>query len=288
MNADGTMKRAIFCADDFGMSHAIDTGIIRLAEQGRLSATSCLSEGPTFSANAPALVQTGIQLGLHLNFTEALSRQAVASPSAKTQEFYLPLSALIRNAYLRRLDRGVVTEQIRRQLDRFEAVFGRRPDFVDGHQHVHQLPVIRDLLLDILKQRYHQVGLPWLRNTRSIKLVGPAAKYRAKAAIIQGLGSSTTARRAVRDGFRGNARFAGVYDFQGGETAYRALLSAWIPQMGDHDLLMCHPAAYADSQDPMGNQRFAEFRVLSGSRTAQQLHENKIHLLLNAAELGET
>lgn len=285
---DGNTKRVIFCADDFGMSNAIDTGIIRLAAQGRLSAASCLTEGPTLSDNASALVQTGIQLGLHLNFTETLLPESAPSISAKAQELYLPLPALIRNAYLRRLDHGIVDEQIRRQLDRFEAVFGRAPDFVDGHQHIHQLPVIRDALLGILKQRYEPGGLPWLRNTRSTKLSGQAARYQLKAAIIQRLGSSTLMRRAEREGFRHNTRFAGVYDFQGGVAAYRALLAAWLHHLSDQDLLMCHPAAFVDPADPMGAQRHAEFSVLSEPETEHRLHEYKIHLMLDAAELGET
>lgn len=288
MNLYGKMKRVIFCADDFGMSNAVDTGIIRLAKQGRLSAASCLTEGPTFCAGAPDLAQTGIQLGLHLNFTEALPSHSASPQPDKSQQLYLPLSVLIRRAYLRQLDRGIVAKQVGRQLDRFEAAFGRAPDFVDGHQHIHQLPVIRDVLLDTLKQRYGHGGLPWLRNTRSISLVGQAARYRLKAAIIQGLGSATLVQRTRRQGFRRNARFAGVYDFQGGETAYRTLLSDWLPRMADRDLLMCHPAAYADPDDPMGEQRFAEFKVLSEPQTNHLLHEYKIHLMLDAAELGET
>ena len=278
---DTETKRVVFCADDFGMNLAADTGIIRLAARGRLSAASCLTQGPTFSANAPALVETGVQLGLHLNFTEPLPRTGTISTSAQTPELYLPLPQLIRRAYLRRIDRDTVRGQIERQLDIFETVFDRRPHFIDGHQHIHQLPLIREILLETLLQRYHNKGLPWLRNTHAIALSGPAARFRAKALIIQSLGARAMARAARSAGFSLNAKFAGVYDFCGSETAYRALLPAWLSRIGDRDVFMCHPAAHIDKADPLGPQRLAEFNVLMGDEMGHWLQKYKIQRLLD-------
>jgi len=266
VSTHNAIKRVVLCADDFGMSPTIDTGIIRLAEQGRISAASCLSYGPTFVSNGPALAETGAQLGLHLNFTEPLGQVGL----------YLPLAALIRHAYLRRLDMQAVRTQIIRQLDRFESVLGRQPDFVDGHQHVHQLPQIRRALLDLLALRYRGRAHPWLRNTRAVAASGASLPHRGKAFLIQALGAGAFSRRAIQLGFSLNARFAGVYDFQGGETAYRALLEAWLQQVGEGDLLMCHPAAQVDPADPLGRQRHAEFKVLSGDDAGRWMDQNKI------------
>lgn len=266
MSVDNEIKRVILCADDFGMGQAIDNGIIRLAELGRLGAASCLVDGPTITVHAPALVQTGIQTGLHLNFTEALARPGL----------YLPLAMLIRRAYLRQLDAEVVRLQISRQLDAFEAVFGRAPHFVDGHQHIHQLPQIREALIALLAQRYPGPARPWLRCTRAAALDTTPFRYRFKAAIIQALGANKLAGLAGANGFYLNARFAGVYDFRGEESAYRVLLEGWLRHIGDGDLLMCHPAGEVDANDPLGRQRFAEFSVLSGDEMAIWLHENRI------------
>ncbi len=260
------IKRVVLCADDFGMSEAIDTGIIRLAEQGRLSAASCLSLGPTFARHAHTLADTGAQMGLHLNFTESLGQPGL----------YLPLATLIRRAYGRRLDAGAVRAQIQAQLDAFEAMLGRAPDFVDGHQHVHQLPQIRDILLQTLAGRYAGRARPWLRSTRAVPLAGLPARQRAKAQVIQVLGAAALRRNARRLGFHLNVRFAGVYDFRGGEAAYGRLLSSWLERLQDGDLLMCHPAAHADPADPMGRQRLAEFNVLAGADAGRWLGQNRI------------
>src|SRR5690606_16674643 len=140
--------------------------------------------------HASTLMQTGIQTALHLNFTEALTRPG----------FYLPLAMLIRRAYLRRLDVDTVRSQISRQLDAFEEVFGRARHFVDGHQHIHQLPQIREALMALLAQRYPGPARPWLRCTRAAALGTTPFRYRAKAAIIQALGASKLARLAGANG----------------------------------------------------------------------------------------
>src|SRR5690554_7497625 len=89
------------------MNPAVDAGILRLAELGRLNATSCLVEGPSFAAGAQPLSKSGLQLGLHLNFTESLQQAGL----------YFPVSSLIMRTWLRRLDALAVARQIARQLE---------------------------------------------------------------------------------------------------------------------------------------------------------------------------
>ena len=49
------MKRLVICADDFGMSAAVDQGIVELAAGGCLSAVSCLADAPELRSRAAAL-----------------------------------------------------------------------------------------------------------------------------------------------------------------------------------------------------------------------------------------
>lgn len=249
------------------MNSAIDAGILRLAEMGRLSATSCLTDGAHFVRDAPALRDSGLQAGLHLNFTEALGGPGL----------FLPVSALIMRAYARRLDLRVVREQIARQLDHFENVMQRVPYFVDGHQHIHQLPQIRDALLDELAGRYDG-ALPWLRSTRMRSQPTVPARVRFKGLVIQVLGSGPLARAAKQRGFVLNEGFLGVYDFQGGVAAYEALLQAWLRHAQAGDMLMCHPAASVDERDALGAQRAAEFQVLMADITGHWLRDNGLEV----------
>lgn len=261
-------KLLIVCADDFGMNPGVDAGILELAGRGRLSAASCLVQGATFAGHAQALRDTGAQVGLHLNFTEALA----------PGQFCQPLGALIRSAWLGRLDAASLREQVARQFDAFEDAAGR-PDFVDGHQHVHQFPGIRQALLAELEQRYKRPELrPWLRSTRMRAQPGTSLALRVKAGIIEALGAHAFARQAQKKGYALNGRFGGVYDFRGGQQAYRKLLALWLRNAGDGDVLMCHPAAYAYPGDALGEQRAAEFAVWSSDATAQWLRDYGLSL----------
>ena len=52
---------------------------------------------------------------------------------------------------LRLLDREPLRGRDREPARRLRHAFGRAPDFVDGHQHVHLFPQVRDALLDVVK-----------------------------------------------------------------------------------------------------------------------------------------
>lgn len=246
------IRRIVVCADDFGMNEAINDGVLSLARAQRLSAVGCLALATAFRRDAARLRELDVDAGLHLNFTEALGEPGL----------YLPLPRLIACAYARMLDSGRVMRQIERQLDAFESAMGRAPDFIDGHQHVHQLPQIRQALFAVLARRYPGQG-PWLRYTAPGCLDGVPTPLRRKARIIAALGSAAFARAAAQAGLRTNRRFLGVYDFQGGAQAYDDLLKLWLRNSCDGDLLMCHPAMPAGGRQGMDAQRGAEYQVLS-------------------------
>lgn len=261
-------KRIVVCGDDFGMNADIDEGMIALAGMGRLSAVSCLTLGPSFAANAARLAPMNVDIGLHVNFTEALAPGAEPMPT---------LSRLILNAYTGRLDAAWVEAQLERQFDAFEAAFGRAPDYVDGHQHVHQLPGIREPLLSLLKRRYGTC-MPWLRQTAPGMQFGIPLKESIKARVIGALGSAALAREARRDGMRTNRRLLGVYDFEGGKRRYADLLQNWLFNARDCDLLMCHPAMGSKDDCAMSRQRRAEFDVLASPKLGDWLNANGVHI----------
>ncbi|MEO6984763.1 MAG: ChbG/HpnK family deacetylase [Paralcaligenes sp.] len=266
--AEAKSKKIIICADDFGMNSSIDAAVLHLAELGRLNATSCLVEGPAFEADAAALKNSGLQMGLHLNFTESMGQPG----------WYRPVSQLIVQAWLRRLDTNLLRGQIVRQLDRFEQTLAQAPDFVDGHQHVHQFPQIRETLLAELERRYAQ-RRPWLRSTCTRLRSGMPVALQVKAKIIELLGAHRFARLAGRYGFVFNSGFLGAYDFRGGEAAYQNLLSRWLAQARAGDVLMCHPALQLVSGDGLGAQRVAEYRVLAGDQAGVWMTERDLTLV---------
>ncbi|HEY6100275.1 MAG TPA: ChbG/HpnK family deacetylase [Anaeromyxobacter sp.] len=236
------MKRLALCADDFGAFPGADAGILRLVDLGRLGGVSCQVAGGAFAADAPALRERAgaVDAGLHLDL--AAGRGGLA--------------ALLARSHARALDRRRVADRISVQLDAFERTLGRPPPFVDGHQHVHQLPVIRDALLDVLASRYGSPG-PLVRNTVPLRSRG------AKAFALAALGGFGLRRTLRARGVPHNADFAGVYGLDA-RADYAALFRSWLAGAADRTLLLCHPGlASADAGDPIGPARAAELAFLS-------------------------
>ncbi len=238
------MKRLSVCADDFGLSAPVDAGILRLARAGRVTAVSCLSQAPAFAGDAAALRACGVEAGLHLDLTEGFG----GAPASG-------LGALIGRSYLGLLDREFLRRRLAAQLDGFERKLGRPPAFVDGHRHVHQLPVVRDLLLEELDRRYP--GTPPL-----VRVTAPRRWRGAKAAVIATLGGGALRRQLARRGLPHNADFCGVYGFEPG-ASYRALVQGWLGSAGDGALLMCHPGEA--SGDAISAARVAELDYLGSA-----------------------
>src|SRR5258708_29464045 len=60
---------------------------------------------------------------------------------------FLSFPKLLRAGLLRRLDPEIIRAELMVQLAAFNDLFGRAPDFVDGHQHAQLFPVVRDAFL---------------------------------------------------------------------------------------------------------------------------------------------
>ena len=270
-------RRIALCVDDFGLHEGVNTAVFRLAEAGRVNAVSCMVGAPAWSAAAAqlaALPRLLTELGLHLDFTQWPIRQL---------PYRLP--HLIAAAYARRLPDAALRDEIEVQLDVFEQQAGRAPDYVDGHQHVHQLPRVREALLQALAHRYPG-RLPWLRSTRT------GARRAVKPRIIEALGAAGLSRAGRLHRFSG--RLLGVHDFQADPARYHQLLDGWLAQAHDGDLLMCHPAAPdaartpAAAADPLLSSRASEFAVLSGADFSALLERHHIELVPIGSTAAQT
>lgn len=239
---------------------------------------------PAWGAGAAALRRLrvgGIDAGLHLDFTE--------HPLAPSMRHGLwPLIGAAYRAYGARLDHDALRAEIRAQLDAFEDGLGRAPDFVDGHQHVHQLPAVRGELIDELVRRYGTRG-PWLRRTRCRFAASAVAGTSAlmKSAVIEALGAGALEAAARRAGLAQNQALLGVYDFNGGATHYRRLMRAWLRAARDGDLLMCHPADGCPPDDALAAAREAEFKVLSNDGFVRWLNDAGVELRPMSGILGQ-
>lgn len=252
------------CADDFGLSPGISAGIARLAHTGRLTAISCLTNGAGWASAVPLLngLPASVDVGLHLNFTEG---RPLSPRLAKRWPQFPPLPLLIARAHLGVLPRGALRNEAHAQLAAFMRARGSAPAFIDGHQHVHHLPGLRDLILDMLE---HVQPLPAMRSTG--RVLGPG--FGVKRALIERTGGRALAGELARREIAHNPALLGAYDFT--EPDYRALMQGWLAALpAEGGLLFCHPgdASDAAAPDPIAAARLRESAYLGSAAFPQDL-----------------
>lgn len=272
------MTRTIsICADDIGQDVAIDRGCLQLFKQGRLTAVSALSSAPhaanIFQEWGMARAQ-GLQIGLHFNLTLAFEEKS--SFSTKIPYKSLPLWLLISHLHL--VSKNTIRGALIQQIAEFEDKFGHAPDFIDGHQHVHQLPVIQSIIIETIVSRFPKTDRPWVRNTlppmNSLRIPD-----RFKCLSLSILGGFALKRLLKTRKIPTNNGFLGVYSFNAPtKNEYRVLMRKWLSLADNGALMMCHPADSIVKNDAIGAQRPIEFAYLSSEEFKSDLAEFGIHL----------
>jgi predicted glycoside hydrolase/deacetylase ChbG (UPF0249 family) len=145
----------IVTADDFGIGKKTSEGIIRAHLHGPVTATSVMTvTGDHVRASVPLLAEApNLDLGLHLVLTRCGEKPIMARESSglvdRDGEFFTNGKLWMR-AFMGKLDQVGVADEIAAQTEMFHKLVGRAPDYVDGHHHSHQLPIVRDALLDVM------------------------------------------------------------------------------------------------------------------------------------------
>lgn len=241
------MRRLILNADDYAMDEGVDQAILCLIGMNVVTATSAMVLSPRWARAAGEINHLNADCGLHLDLTSEFAAGESAGSS---------LPDLIARSYAGMLDTPAIRNAIERQLDLFDAALGRPPDFIDGHQHVHQLPAIRSQLVDALQSRYGAEA-----DKIGIRICAPRRWRGAKAWVIGALGAGPAAKLARRCGHPINSDFLGVYGFSP-DADLPLLWRGWFTTMqGSVPLAMCHVAAASDrsaSPDPIGAARARE------------------------------
>lgn len=258
-------------ADDYGIAPGVSRGIRELLQAGRLSGTSCLVLSPHWKDEAPALrgLDAWADIGLHLAFTDFAPLGALPglAPGGR-----LPgLGKLIVSAYLGHLRPEEIGDEIDRQLDAFEQAMGRPPDYIDGHQHVQQLPVVREALIERLKHR-----LP--PGTALRVCHEPLGAIRRRGVAMLRACAIATIGRGLRDladveTIPSNRRFAGVRDFTERDP-YRVLFRRYVSDAPSGLAIMCHPGYPDDALrqvDPVVDTRAGELAYFAGAEFPEDM-----------------
>lgn len=277
---DAAPRRIWLCADDYGLSPGVNRAIRDLIERRRLNATSVMVVGPSIGRDEVSALQASAQasprcaIGLHATLT-APFRPLTMHFRPLDGGMFLPFAALLRAGLLGRLDPEIIHAELIVQLATFSELFGRAPDFVDGHQHAQLFPQARDAFLTAVKEAAPNA---WVRQGgRNLPL---AKRISAPKALVLDLLSAQFRTRAARAGIAFNPAFAGAYDFSKAPD-FGALMQQFLEGMPEGGLIMCHPGFVDEtliSLDPLTTQREQEYVFLAGEQFPPLLAANKVTL----------
>jgi hopanoid biosynthesis associated protein HpnK len=193
--------RVIINADDLGLCEAVNLGIAEAHDRGPVTSTSLMPTGEAFDhAVALARARPALDLGLHLALTQTrpvLPAASVPSLVDGSGRFPRDWRAFLPRYLRSAVRREEMARELRAQVERARQA-GLRPSHLDGHQHLHMLPGVLEIVTDLAgeygigaircpDQRRGQPGVGLLGTARrraelsGLRLLCRAGRRRAQA-----------------------------------------------------------------------------------------------------------
>jgi predicted glycoside hydrolase/deacetylase ChbG (UPF0249 family) len=243
--------------------------------RGSINATSVMVVASGFDADeAEKLLRARAHaaIGLHLTLT-APFRPSLSGYAPTREGAFFSLRGTFVAAALGKLSAQMLTAEIEAQVARFVAAFGRPPDFIDGHQHVHLFPRIDACVLSVVRRT---VPGAWVRQC------GRAARSPLdRKALVLDLLSRRFRRQARARGVATNPAFAGTYNFAA-TANFAELFPSFLNDLPDGGVIMCHPGTVDEElrrNDTLTSLREREYAFL-GSDAFQALLRQRGYALM--------
>ena len=278
---DAALRPIWLCADDYGISNSVNKAIRDLVTAGRLNATSVMVLAPSFDRSEAAslnMLNAGdkrVAIGLHVTLTTPFRPMSAGFQPTRSGAF-LSLDQMFLRGALGLLDRQLLAFEIAAQLEAFVSMFGRAPDFVDGHQHVHLFPQVRNVLLGVVRDAAPRA---WVRQCGRVGFHAPWTD--PKGVVLDWLSRRFRAR-ARAYGVRTNPAFAGTYDFlKAGPADFAQLFPSFLEGLPAGGVVMCHPGLVDDelvSLDPLTDLREHEYAYFANDGFPDLLRAHGVKL----------
>lgn len=264
-------KYITLCADDYALHKAVSEGILHLAAMERLTAVNCLSTMPDWPEHAKWLYpyRDKLDVGLHFNLTEGRPLCGLKSLVTRKGTFR-SLTAWLLATHLRQVKQADIECELSEQLERFTTHWQRLPDFIDGHQYVHQLPVVRDALLNVYERK--------LRSHRPYIRVSLQRGGGLKPLVVAATGAKALSKQLLARHIPHNTAFSGIYPFQNARD-YRPYFLSFLKTIVHQGLMTCHPGFLAPQNEVLwAKTRAQELAYLESNTFTADCDEQQVRL----------
>ena len=267
-------KQLIINADDFGMHSSVNSGIIKAHRKGVLTSTSLMATGKAFDdAVRQSKLHPDLGIGVHLVLAgdnPVSMPEAIPSLVDSRGRLYASYISFVKAFLMRRIKPKDVETECRAQI---EAILHANisVSHIDGHQHLHVLPGIIEIVIKLAKQ----FGIPWIRSPLDTLIPSPGFGNRALYFFAR-----RARRKIIASGLYTGDFFLGTaYSGRLTEENLLAMITALRPGISE---IMCHPGEGIvegeDTQTRRSIDRRQELEALLSPRVKKALQNNGIQL----------
>lgn len=142
-------RKIIVSADDFGKNSNTNANILELLSLKELQRISVMIDGRFSPEEIRLLINSQVKLDLHLDFFSLLKNDQ--NWREKTGTFGR-LLIFFRDYLSGKISVPEVAKDWMRQLEKFRTLFGKYPDGLNSHEHVHFFPVYFKLISSLAQK----------------------------------------------------------------------------------------------------------------------------------------
>ena len=143
------MRKIKFHIDDYGILPKINKNVINFIKNDKIDSISIICNTPYFATHINELLKVikkkNIHVSCHLNLTEFLVKKEKLSFIKLLFYSFLP------NSKIKKKVNNLIERQINIFLNKIP--LKNKTIFIDGHQHIHILPIVQKEIIKILKKK---------------------------------------------------------------------------------------------------------------------------------------
>ncbi len=153
--------RIIVTADDFGLNAKSNRNILYLLSLGKINRVAVMVHGKMSKEEIDELTKSRVKLDIHLDILHEFDESKKKRTGAISRGFDFCLKIAARKLTTKR-----VTADWENQIKLFKNIFGKNPDGINSHEHVHLFPPFFKVALN-LREKY---TIPYIRFGNSISM----------------------------------------------------------------------------------------------------------------------
>ena len=154
-------QRLIVTADDFGVSPRANRNTLYLMSLGKINRVGIMTNGEISPKEISELAHSGVKLDIHLDILHQFDEDR-----KKRQSAILRVIEFLGKILTGKVSTKKVQKDWQGQIEKFHTMFGKYPDGINSHEHIHFFPPFFKAALR-LQEKYE---IPYIRFGDSISM----------------------------------------------------------------------------------------------------------------------